>query len=240
MTVLPYKDQEEGKKEQVRGMFNNIARRYDLLNRVLSGGIDIIWRKKAVGKLKEINPKRILDIATGTADFALEAVKLNPDKIIGVDIAEKMLEIGREKITKAGLSQKIELFKGDSESLQFQDNEFDAVIVSFGVRNFENLENGLAEMFRVLRPGGKVVILEFSQPEKFPFRQLVNFYYRILPSIGKLISKDKAAYKYLPDSVQKFPYGKAFATILEKTGFKSVQVTPLTFGICSIYTGIKG
>jgi demethylmenaquinone methyltransferase/2-methoxy-6-polyprenyl-1,4-benzoquinol methylase len=177
MSVVPYKDQKEGKKEQVATMFNNISKRYDLLNHVLSLGIDIIWRKKAVKLLKKDQPKLILDIATGTGDFAIEALALNPDKIIGVDISEGMLAQGRIKLKKRGLDHLIELQTGDSEKLLFEDNKFDAVIVSFGVRNFENLSKGLADMYRVLKPGGKTVIVEFSKPSSFPMKQIYNFYF---------------------------------------------------------------
>lgn len=221
-------------------MFNNISRRYDFLNHFLSLGIDIIWRKKAVKELKALQPKQILDIATGTGDFAIEALSLKPDKITGVDISEGMLAIGRQKITKMKLDDKIELQMGDSEKLLFDDNTFDAVIVAFGVRNFENLEKGLADMCRVLKPGGKVVVLEFSKPVSFPMKQLYSFYFKyILPIIGRLISKDQAAYTYLPESVKAFPDGSLFTGILDRVGFKNTICKPLTFGICSIYTGIK-
>ena len=221
-------------------MFNNISGRYDFLNHFLSLGIDIIWRKKAVKELKDLQPKHILDIATGTGDFAIEALSLKPDKITGVDISEGMLSIGRQKITKMKLDHKIELQMGDSEKLLFDDNTFDAVIVAFGVRNFENLEKGLADMCRVLKPGGKVVVLEFSKPVGFPMKQLYSFYFKyILPIIGRLISKDQAAYTYLPESVKAFPDGSLFTGILDRVGFKNTICKPLTFGICSIYTGIK-
>lgn len=240
MTVLPYKEKKTAKKEQVAEMFNNISGKYDFLNHFLSLGIDILWRKKAIKLLKKDQPKLILDIATGTGDFAIEALALNPDKVIGVDISEGMLEMGRKKMKKKGLDDKIELQLGDSEGLLFEDNKFDAIIVSFGVRNFENLEKGLGDMLRVLKKGGKVVILEFSRPAKFPFKQIYNFYFRsILPKIGKLISKDSAAYTYLPESVNAFPDGQNFLDVLEKVGFKNTECKPLTFGVSSIYTGIK-
>ncbi|TAD98409.1 MAG: bifunctional demethylmenaquinone methyltransferase/2-methoxy-6-polyprenyl-1,4-benzoquinol methylase UbiE [Bacteroidetes bacterium] len=240
MAVLPYKDQKAGKKEQVAQMFDNISGKYDLLNHVLSLGIDIYWRKKAISLLKKENPKLILDIATGTADFAIESLALNPEKVIGVDISEGMLEIGRKKLKKMGFDQKIELQTGDSEKLNFEDNTFDAVIASFGVRNFENLEKGLADMFRVLKKGGSLTIIEFSQPESFPFKQIYQFYFKyILPQIGKVVSKDQAAYTYLPESVQAFPYGKKFVDILTKIGYKEAQCLPLTFGISSIYKAKK-
>ncbi|ADR22952.1 demethylmenaquinone methyltransferase [Marivirga tractuosa] len=240
MTVLPYKDKESSKKQQVADMFDNISHKYDFLNHFLSLGIDIRWRKKAIKLLKEIQPKQILDIATGTGDFAIESLKLNPDHVTGVDISEGMLSVGREKLKKRKLDDKITLTSGDSENLPFEDNKFDAIIVAFGVRNFENLEKGLAEMFRVLRPGGKVVVLEFSKPKSFPFKQLYNFYFKnILPTLGKTISKDNAAYTYLPESVKSFPDGKDFTSILDKLGFKDTVCKPLTLGISSIYTGIK-
>jgi demethylmenaquinone methyltransferase/2-methoxy-6-polyprenyl-1,4-benzoquinol methylase len=240
MTVLPYKDKETGKKQQVADMFDNISHKYDFLNHFLSLGIDIRWRKKGIKLLKDIQPKQILDIATGTGDFAIEALKLNPDHVTGVDISEGMLNVGREKLKKRKLDDKITLTSGDSENLPFEDNKFDAIIVAFGVRNFENLEKGLSEMFRVLRPGGKVVVLEFSKPKSFPFKQLYNFYFKnILPTLGKTISKDNAAYTYLPESVKSFPDGKDFTSILDKLGFKDTVCKPLTLGISSIYTGIK-
>lgn len=240
MAVVPYKETQKGKKEQVAEMFNNISKRYDLLNHVLSLGIDILWRKKAIKMLKPEKPKLILDVATGTGDFAIEALALNPEKVIGVDISEGMLEMGRKKMEKQGHSDKIEMQMGDSEKLLFEDNKFDAVIVSFGVRNFENLEAGLADMLRVLRPGGTTVIIEFSKPETFPFKQAYNFYFKsILPLIGRIVSKDNAAYTYLPESVQQFPYGNDFLNILEKVGFKDAKCKPLTFGISSIYLAKK-
>ncbi|MEQ9286388.1 MAG: bifunctional demethylmenaquinone methyltransferase/2-methoxy-6-polyprenyl-1,4-benzoquinol methylase UbiE [Cyclobacteriaceae bacterium] len=240
MEVLPYKNKNLGKKEQVAEMFNNISKKYDFLNHFLSLGIDILWRKKAISLLKKDAPKKILDIATGTGDFAIEALKLSPEKVIGVDISEGMLAVGKKKMTKLGHDDVIELQLGDSERLLFDDNNFDAVIVAFGVRNFENLEKGLQDMFRVLKPNGKVVILEFSRPSVFPFKQLYSFYFKaILPLIGKIVSKDDSAYTYLPESVQQFPDGKDFLGILNKIGFKETQCTSLTFGISSIYTGIK-
>lgn len=240
MAVVPYKDKESSKKQQVADMFDNISHKYDFLNHFLSLGIDIRWRRKAVKLLKELQPKTILDIATGTGDFAIEALSLNPDAIIGVDISEGMLKVGRQKLKKRKLDDRISLQSGDSENLPFDDNKFDAIIVAFGVRNFENLEKGLSEMLRVLRPGGKVVVLEFSKPKSFPFKQLYNFYFKnILPTVGKTISKDNAAYTYLPESVKSFPDGKYFTGILDKIGFKNTECKPLTFGISSIYTGIK-
>jgi len=188
--------------------------------------------------LKDLQPRQILDIATGTGDFAIESLKLNPEKVVGIDISEGMLNVGREKMKKKGYADIIDMQSGDSENLHFEDNSFDAVIVAFGVRNFENLEKGLSEMRRVLRPGGRAVILEFSKPTVFPFKQLYNFYFRwILPKIGKLVSKDNAAYTYLPESVNEFPYGDDFLKILEKTGYKNTKCKPLTLGISSIYVG---
>lgn len=221
-------------------MFDSISKRYDFLNHFLSLGIDIIWRKKAISELKNDHPKLILDIATGTGDFAIEALSLDPDKIIGVDISEGMLDMGRKKLSKKRLNEKIELRSGDSEGLQFEDNHFDAVIVAFGVRNFEHLEEGLTDMYRVLKPGGKVVVLEFSKPTKFPMKQLYGFYFKyILPIIGRLVSKDTTAYTYLPESVDQFPDGNRFTNILKQIGFNQTKFRPLTFGISSIYTGIK-
>jgi demethylmenaquinone methyltransferase/2-methoxy-6-polyprenyl-1,4-benzoquinol methylase len=239
MTVVPYKDKQGSKKEQVATMFDNISENYDFLNHFLSAGIDIVWRKKAIKLLKKDNPKLILDIATGTGDFAIEALALNPDKVIGVDISEGMLQVGRKKMTKKGIKN-IDMVSGDSEGLQFEDNKFDAVIVAFGVRNFEHLEKGLEDMFRVLKPGGRAVILEFSKPTKFPMKQLYNFYFKyILPVIGKVVSKDNSAYTYLPESVAQFPDGSKFLNILDNIGFKETQCKALTFGISSIYTGLK-
>lgn len=240
MTVVPYKNQEKSKKEQVAEMFDNISPKYDFLNHTLSLGIDNLWRKKAIKMLQEHQPKLILDIATGTGDFAIASLKLGPEKVIGVDISAGMLEVGREKMKKRGLSEKIEMRLGDSEGLEFEENKFDAVIVAFGVRNFEHLEEGLADMLRVLKENGKVVILEFSRPRMFPFKQLYNFYFRwILPKIGRLVSKDQSAYTYLPESVKVFPDGDDFTEIMKKIGFKSTACKPLTFGISSIYTGTK-
>jgi demethylmenaquinone methyltransferase/2-methoxy-6-polyprenyl-1,4-benzoquinol methylase len=239
--VKPY-EAKGSKKTQVSNMFDNIAPYYDLLNRVLSLGIDKTWRKKAIKLLQEDQPKVVLDVATGTADLALETAKRinGVEKIVGIDISVEMLAIGREKIAKKNLQQVITLEEGDSENLPFQDNTFDAITVAFGVRNFENLEKGLAEMFRVLKPGGKVVVLEFSRPTIFPFKQLFNLYFKyILPFIGKMTSKDPKAYKYLYESVQAFPDGNKFVGILNKLGYQSTQFIPLSLGICSIYLGKK-
>lgn len=241
MTVVPYKESEAGKKEQVAAMFDNVSSRYDLLNRVLSAGIDIQWRKKALKGLKAENPRAVLDVATGTGDLAIMAAKiLKPDSITGVDISEGMLRVGRKKIKDAGLDKVITLQKGDSENLVFEDGAFDAVTVAFGVRNFENLEKGLKELRRVLRPGGRLMILEFSKPRTFPVNYLYNVYFKyILPFIGRLVSKDMSAYSYLPESVEKFPFGEDFLEKLRDAGFNNVQWRKLTFGISSIYTGIK-
>ncbi len=240
MAVLPYKDETSGKKEQVARMFDNISHRYDFLNHFLSLGIDKAWRKKAINLLRSSSPKLLLDVATGTGDFALQALDLKPDKIFGVDISEGMLEVGKKKLAERGLTDKIELLKGDSENLPFEENKFDAVTVAFGVRNFENLEKGLREIYRVLKPGGKLVVLEFSRPRAFPMKQAYNFYFKmVLPKIGGAISSDKSAYTYLPESVEAFPDGADFIRILETIGFKQSQCTTLTFGISSIYTGEK-
>ena len=240
MTVVPYKQDSAGKKQQVARMFDSISGNYDFLNHFLSLGIDIRWRKKAIKLLAESNPKVILDVATGTGDFAVETLKLNPDQVIGVDISAGMLEVGRKKMKDRGYDRKIDLRLGDSENLPFEGNKFDAVIVAFGVRNFENLEKGLAEMHRVLKPGGRVVVLEFSKPRSFPFKQIYNFYFKfILPKIGRLISRDSAAYTYLPESVQAFPDGDDFIKILSRIGFKKTSCQPLTFGISSLYIGTK-
>lgn len=238
--VVPYKEDPGAKKQQVARMFNRISARYDFLNHFLSLGIDILWRKKAIRLLKDTHPKQILDVATGTGDFAIEALALNPDRVIGVDISEGMLDVGRAKLTQRKLDKRIELRTGDSENLPFEDNIFDAVIVAFGVRNFENLEAGLKEMHRVLKPGGTVVILEFSKPSKFPMKQLYNAYFTaILPTVGRLISRDDSAYRYLPESVQAFPDGNDFLNVLSGTGFKNPKCDPLTFGISSLYWGSK-
>ena len=235
-TVKPYDKNEGGKKQQVSKMFDKIAPYYDFLNRLLSLGIDVSWRKKAIAELEY--PQRILDVATGTADVAIMmAKKMTGAEIIGVDISKEMLEVGKKKIKKRSLSKQIKLLEGDSEKLPFDDNSFDAVTVAFGVRNFENLEKGLLEMKRVAKTGGKVVILEFSKPTIFPFKQGFNFYFKyILPAIGRITSKDPKAYDYLYRSVQAFPDGDAFLNILQKTGYKNTKCKSLTLGICSIYT----
>lgn len=238
--VVPYHDDPRAKKQQVARMFDNISRRYDFLNHFLSLGIDVSWRRKAIRILRGFRPKFLLDVATGTGDFAIEALSLNPEKIIGVDISEGMLEVGRKKLKERGLDSRIELRSGDSEKLPFEDNFFDAVIVAFGVRNFESPEAGLREMLRVVKPGGTVVILEFSRPSKFPMKQLYNLYFTaILPRIGRWISRDNSAYRYLPESVKAFPDGNSFLEVLAELGYKHPQCNPLTFGISSLYWGSK-
>lgn len=235
-TVIPYKEKDNSKKEQVAEMFDNISHRYDFLNHFLSLGIDKLWRKKAVNLLRPHHPKVILDVATGTGDFALESLSLKPEKIYGIDISNGMLEKGREKVIKKGESQIVELKYGDSENIPFQDETFDAITVAFGVRNFENLEKGLSEMRRVLKTNGRAVVLEFSKPKAFPIKQLYNLYFhRILPTIGKLVSKDASAYTYLPESVEAFPEGEAFENILKKLDYRFERTYPLFFGIASIY-----
>lgn len=239
-TVTPY-GSGSGKKAEVERMFDNIAPKYDLLNRVLSLGIDVRWRKKALGYLTAAQPREILDVATGTADVAILAAKmLNPGKVVGIDIANVMLDLGREKIGNLKLENVISLETGDSEVLRFADNSFDAVTVAFGVRNFENLEKGLAEMLRVLRPGGRAVVLEFSRPHIFPFKQIYNTYFKyVLPLIGRLTSRDIRAYTYLFESVQVFPEGDDFLNILTKLGYQNPVCERLTLGICSIYSATK-
>lgn len=238
--INPYNEQEH-KTQQVSRMFNNIAKHYDFLNHFLSLGIDKSWRKRSIQKLQGRKVERLLDVATGTADLALEARKrLNVPEIVGVDISEQMLEVGRKKIAKRNWTAHIDLRTGNSEDLPFEDNSFDAITVAFGVRNFANLEKGLQEMYRVLRPGGKLVVLEFSRPKLFPFKQGYNFYFRnLLPFIGRVTSKDPKAYSYLYESVQAFPDGQDFLDVLEKIGLKSTQCEALTLGIASIYTGEK-
>ncbi|MGK0388055.1 MAG: demethylmenaquinone methyltransferase/2-methoxy-6-polyprenyl-1,4-benzoquinol methylase [Maribacter sp.] len=238
--IKPYSE-EDSKKGQISKMFNNIAPYYDFLNRLLSLRMDVTWRRKAIAKLKADKPQMILDMATGTGDVALEAYKqLKPKQIIGMDISTEMLEVGKVKIKKKGLDKIIEMKEGDSENLPFEDNTFDAVTVAFGVRNYENLEKGMREMNRVLKPGGQLVVLEFSQPTIFPFKQLYLFYFKnILPLVGKLTSKDPKAYQYLYESVQAFPNGKDFVKVMDNTNYKNNEFVPLTLGICSIYTGRK-
>ena len=221
-------------------MFDGIAPRYDFLNHVLSVGIDILWRKKAIRQIAPLQPKKMLDVATGTGDFALEAMSLKPEQIIGIDISEGMLDLGRVKVRNRKLEGKVQLITGDSESIAFADNTFDAITVGFGVRNFADINKGLSEMCRVLRPQGMLVVLEFSKPKTFPVKQVYQFYFStILPFIGRLISKHNTAYSYLPNSVDKFPEGNVFLEMMHKNGFSSVKQIPLTFGIASLYIGVK-
>lgn len=238
--VKPYGDSSKSKKEEVAEMFNNISAKYDFLNHFLSLGIDKLWRKKAVKMLRSVNPTRILDIATGTGDFALESLVLKPTQIVGLDISSGMLEHGRVKMKKKGVDHIITMQQGDSEDIPFENNYFDGLTVGFGVRNFENLEKGLGEMLRVVRPGGKLIILEFSKPKKFPIKQLFAFYSKnIIPILGKSISKDSNAYTYLPESVAAFPEGKNFENILAQVGYKDISSTLVSGGIATIYAGTK-
>lgn len=238
--IKPYKDSALGKKEQVATMFNNISKNYDGLNRVISFGIDVSWRKKVVKIVSNNDPQSILDIATGTGDLALMMSKLKPKKIVGLDISEGMLAVGKQKIAKAELNDTIEMIVGDSEDMPFKDNTFDAITVSFGVRNFANLDRGLTEIRRVLKPTGTLVILETSNPTKFPFKQGYKIYTSLLlPMIGKLFSKDKIAYSYLSESANYFPFGKNFDNILKKNGFINTKYIPLTFGVATIYIASK-
>jgi demethylmenaquinone methyltransferase/2-methoxy-6-polyprenyl-1,4-benzoquinol methylase len=238
--VTPYKESDLGKKDQVRSMFNTISKEYDRLNRIITLGIDVSWRKKVVRLVKANRPESVLDVATGTGDLALLLNKSGASKIIGLDIAEAMLEVGRRKVTDNGLEDSIEMVLGDSEALPFEEGAFDAATVAFGVRNFEDLEKGLSEIYRVLRPGGIFVILETSVPTRFPFRQGYNFYTRkILPVIGRIFSRDKSAYTYLSNSAQAFPHGQAFNNILAKIGFIDIENKPQTFGVASIYVAKK-
>ena len=238
--VKPYGNSDKSKKEEVAEMFNNISKKYDFLNHFLSLGIDKIWRKKAIKKLREIQPKKILDIATGTGDFAIASLKLNPTEVVGIDISAGMLEVGREKMKARQFDSIITMILGDSEALPFEDNYFDALTVGFGVRNFEHLEIGLAEMLRVIRVGGKVIILEFSKPKKFPIKQGYGFISKyIIPFFGKRISKDEKAYAYLPESIAAFPEGQEMIDILTKLGYKNVEAELVSGGIATIYSGVK-
>ena len=238
--IIPYQNSDLSKKGQVEKMFNNISEEYDLLNRVISFGIDISWRKKIVRILKTKNPTNILDIATGTGDLAIELTNTNAKKIIGLDISKGMLEVGIKKIKNKKLDQIIEMVIGDSEDLKYNDNFFDAITVSFGVRNFESLNSGLSEILRVLKPNGTLVVLETSNPTKFPFKQLYKFYSKfILPLVGKAFSKDKFAYNYLSESSAEFPFGKKFNNILNKIGFTNIVDYPQTFGVATIYVASK-
>lgn len=238
--VKPYKNSDLGKKDQVTKMFDTISKDYDGLNRVISFGIDIKWRKKVVNLVKEANPDTILDIATGTGDLAINLAKTNATKIVGLDISSGMLDIGKQKIKKKSLDSKIDMILGDSEDMPFEDNAFDAITVAFGVRNFETLENGLKEIYRVLKPNGTFVILETSIPDKTPYKQGYKFYTKnILPLIGKAFSKDRSAYKYLCESASVFPYGEALNNILRKSGFINVEDFPQTLGVATIYKSSK-
>lgn len=238
--ITPYKDNERSKKEQVTEMFDTISGNYDGLNRVISFGIDIKWRKKVVDLVSTIKPNKILDVATGTGDLAISLSKTGAKEIIGLDISTGMLEIGKQKITAQSLSHNVKMVVGDSENLPYEDNYFDAITVAFGVRNFENLEKGLAEIFRVLKPNGIFVVLETSIPTRTPYKQGYNFYSkRILPLIGTMFSKDKSAYAYLSESAAAFPYGQAFNNILTKIGFIDVEDKPQTFGVATIYKATK-
>jgi demethylmenaquinone methyltransferase/2-methoxy-6-polyprenyl-1,4-benzoquinol methylase len=237
--VKPY-NEAGSKKQQVAEMFDNISERYDLLNHLLSLSIDKGWRRKVVRMASEGKPKLILDVATGTADLAIALEKAHPEKITGIDISAGMLSVGRNKIAKKKLSSLITLEQADSEDLPFADDTFDAITVAFGVRNFENLKKGLSEMLRVLKPGGRLLVLEFSQPQSFPFKQIYDFYFKyVLPTIGKMVSKDSRAYTYLPESVQAFPYGDAFSKILTEVGYETGRRIPVTFGIATIYEARK-
>lgn len=238
--IIPYKDSEKSKKEQVAEMFDRIAGRYDFMNRFLSAGIDMGWRKKAVKLLKKDDPKKILDVATGTADMAIIACKLlKPDEIAGIDISAQMLEAGKKKIEKERLADKIRLQPGDSETINFAENTFDAGMVAFGVRNFENLEKGLAEILRVLKPGSQLVVLEFSKPKQ-PVRSFYNMYMGIVaPQISRWFRQNKEAYQYLCESANAFPDRKNFIDILNKVGYSDTRYKSLSLGICCIYTGRK-
>jgi demethylmenaquinone methyltransferase/2-methoxy-6-polyprenyl-1,4-benzoquinol methylase len=240
-SIMPDRDSVLGKKQQVAGMFDNIAFRYDFLNRFLSAGIDMGWRKKAIRQLKDKQPATLLDVATGTADMAILASGiLKPEKITGIDISNGMLELGRKKIQKLGLQNTIELLNGDSETINFGDESFEAVTVAFGVRNFENLEKGLSEIKRVLKPGGKLVVLEFSRPRSAMVKTMYNLYMKkIAPGVGRIFSKNRNAYQYLDESIQHFPEGKNFTAILDKLGYRNTYNKPLSLGICSIYCGEK-
>lgn len=240
ISVKPYKDSDCSKKVQVERMFDNISNEYDFLNHFLSFGIDVLWRKRLVRRAGKGPCRQILDVATGTGDLALMLLKTSPDRIVGADISRGMLDVARRKASDRGVSDRIVFQQADSEALPFDKESFDLVTVAFGVRNFENLDKGLSEFFRVLRPGGRVLVLEFSQPEVFPVRQLYGFYSRkILPRLSSRFTRDKKAYDYLPESIAAFPYGKEFLKRLEGAGFFGVSATALTFGIASLYQGEK-
>ena len=238
--VKPYKEADGSKKEQVAQMFDQISGRYDFLNHFLSFGIDKGWRRKLVREAKKNAPERILDIATGTGDVAIALEKTGASEIIGLDISNGMLEVGRQKVTKRGMHPKVRLEFGDSENIRYEDDSFDLVTAAFGVRNFEHLDQGLSEMVRVTRKGGSVIVLEFSKPASSPFRQLYGFYSEyILPAFGRLLSKDESAYSYLPESVKAFPYGSAFLEHMKSAGLSELRCVPLTFGVASLYIGKK-
>jgi len=238
--VVPYQDEKNDKKTQVLKMFEKISSNYDVLNRVISGGLDILWRKKVVSLLIPEKPKKVIDIATGTGDLAIELIKTNANEIVGLDISAAMLEIGYEKVKNRKFNNRIKMVVGDCEKLSYPDNYFDAATVAFGVRNFQNLDKGLSEIHRVLRRGGNLVILETAVPQKFPIRQFYNFYtHKIMPIFGLLLSKDKYAYRYLSNSAAAFPFGAAFNNILIKNGFISLKNLPQTFGVASIYCAKK-
>lgn len=238
--VTPYKDSKLNKKKQVEQMFDNISDNYDGLNRVISFGTDVKWRKKVVALVKATNPESVLDIATGTGDLAIQMVPTHASRIVGLDLSEGMLKVGRKKIAAKDLQDKIEMIQGDSEALPFEENSFDAITVAFGVRNFEDLEKGLSEIYRVLKPGGIFVVLETSVPTKTPYKQGYRMYSNLLlPLIGKIFSKDREAYSYLSKSAAAFPYGKNFNNILRKIGFINVEDKPQTFGVATIYTASK-
>jgi demethylmenaquinone methyltransferase/2-methoxy-6-polyprenyl-1,4-benzoquinol methylase len=238
--IKPFSGSEKAKKQQVEEMFDSIAGKYDFMNRFFSAGIDRAWRKKTIRLLLKDNPKQILDMATGTADMAIMACRmLNPEKVTGIDLSAEMLEIGRKKVEKEGFTEKIELVEGDGEAINFPDNSFDAVTVAFGVRNFQNLESGLKEMFRVLKPGGKLVVLEFSKP-KHGFRSLYNLYMGIVaPEVARWFRQNKEAYRYLNRSSNAFPDRRDFTDILNRAGFSNTEFNPLSFGICCLYSGRK-
>ncbi len=238
--VKPYKDSNLGKKEQVKKMFDNISTDYDGLNRVITFGIDLKWRKKVVALVLKRKAHNVLDIATGTGDLAIQFAEKGVESVTGLDLSNGMLEIGRRKIAQKGLNNRVEMIQGDSENLPFEENIYDAVTVAFGVRNFEDLEKGLSEIYRVLKKGGILVVLEISVPTKSPSKQLYRFYTKyILPLIGKVFSKDKSAYAYLSESAAAFPYGENFNNILGKIGFIAMENRPQTFGAATIYTAIK-
>jgi len=238
--IVPYDSDGASKSEQVALMFDEIAEKYDFLNHSLSLGIDKSWRKKGILALKDFHPKKILDIATGTGDLAIEAFRLlKPEKILGIDLSEKMMSVGQEKIAKAGLTDIISFDRQDCADLQLENDSFDAAMVAFGIRNFEKLDQSLQEILRVLKPGGKLMILELTSPDFFPMKQTYQLYSKLIPIIGNRISRNNAAYRYLPESIEAFPQGKEMKAILEKNGFKNVSYRKFTFGICTMYVGAK-